>query len=243
MIEPTYEHTTRQRLNKGAQMTQRTETILQIVGEQGALCFDHLQRWYGLLSPASTRMKESGILSTERTRKLIRPWIDRQLLEYKIFYAGQKGWLWLTAKGLKYVNVDLRVYEPAPASLNHLYAVNAIRYLIAVRRPAEIWRSERVLRAQQHARSQAGKYTHLPDAEVISPNGTIKAIECELTVKQEKRLEEIIFDLAANARYNAIWYFVPPQVKGAVSTAIDKLPPEYQTHFSLYSLKGEPYSR
>ncbi len=229
------------RLNKGPQMTQRTETIFQIIGEQGALCFDQLQRWYGLLSPASQRMKDTGILSTERTRKVLRPWIDQGLLDYKVFYVGQKGWLWLTPKGLKYVNVDLRSYEPVPASLAHLYAVNAIRYFIAVRRPGDTWRSERLLRAEQNARTQGSKHPHLPDAEVISPNRTVKAIECELTVKNEKRLEEIIFDLAANTRYNAIWYFLPEQGKNALTRAIEKLPSEHHKRFLLYNLKGEPY--
>jgi hypothetical protein len=231
-----------ERLNKGAQITPRVESVFTITGEQGALCFDQVQRWLGLLSPSAQKLKESGILSTERTRKVIRPWIDRELVEYRVFYAKQKGWLWLTAKGLKYFDVPLRPYEPAPASLAHLYAVNTIRYLIAVRRPADQWRSERILRSEQHASKHGTKSTHLPDAEVITPSsGTIKAIECELTVKNETYLENVIFDLAANPRYNAIWYFLPPQVKTTVARAIGKLPPEHQPRFSLYTLKGEPY--
>ena len=223
-------------------MTHRTETILQIIGEQGALRYDQVQHWYGLHSPASNRMKDTtGILSVERTRKLIRPWINQGLLEYKVFYVKERGWLWLTTKGLRYVNVDLRAYEPAPASLNHLYAVNSIRYMIAIRRPADVWRSERILRAEQNARTQGSKLGHLPDAEVISTNQAVKAIEAELTVKNEKRLEEIVFDLAANTRYNAIWYFVSPQVKNAVFASIQKLPAEHQSRFVVYNLKGERY--
>jgi hypothetical protein len=233
-------HTTR--LNKGAQLTPRLEALTKIKGEQGALCFDQVQRWLALLSPEASRMKEPGILSTERTRKVVHPWIDQGLVEYKIFHNGQKGWFWLTSKGLRYFDIPLRYYEPTPARLAHLYAVNTIRYLIAVRRPSGQWRSERVLRAEQNASKQGNKLTHLPDAEVISTNGTVKAIECELTVKNEKYIEEVIFDLAANKRYNATWYFLPSNVKNTVHTAIHKLPQEEQKRFALYTLKGEPYT-
>jgi len=229
------------RLNKGAQLTPRTESLLKIDGEQGALCFDQAQRWLGLLSPAAHRIKDAGILSTERTRKVLRPWIDQGLVQYKVFYTRQRGWLWLTSKGLKYFDIPLRYYEPTPATLSHLYAANTIRYMIAVRRPADTWRSERFLRAEQHIPSLGSKPAHLPDAELISTTDTVIAIECEMTVKSEKRLEEIIFDLAANKRYNAIWYFLPPQGKSAVTTAIHKLPLEHQRRFMLYNLKGEVY--
>lgn len=231
----------RVRLNIGPQLNERLVSACTITGEQGALCFDQMQRWLGLLSPAPERMKELGILSSERTRKILRPWIDLGYIQYQVFYVGQRGWLWLTSKGLRYLNIELRPYEPAPASLNHLYAVNAIRYFIAVRRPGDTWRSERILRAEQNASTRGSKFAHLPDAEVISTNGSVRAIECELTSKSEKRMEEIIFDLAANARYNAIWYFLPPDVKNTVTTAIHKLPVEHHKRFSLYTLKGELY--
>jgi hypothetical protein len=225
------------RLNKGAQLTARIETVCKIDAEQGALCFDQIQRWFGLLSPAAQRMKEAGILSAERTRKVLRPWIDRGLLEYKVFYVGQRGWLWLTAKGLKYFGIPLRYYEPTPGSnLAHLYAVNNLRLLLADRRPADLWRSERLIRRENP------KQAHFPDAEVVSPNGTVKAIECELTVKNDKYLENVVFGLAANKHYNAVWYFVPPTVQSAVSAAILKLPQESQKRFVLYDLKGELYS-
>jgi hypothetical protein len=243
MISKPIEMSHQTRLNRGAQLTPRLEALMKIEGEQGALCFDQVQRWLAFLSPATERMKEPSILSTERTRKVMRPWIDQELMEYKIFHMGQKGWFWLTSKGLRYFDVPLRYYEPTPARLAHLYAVNTIRYLIAVRRPTDEWRSERILRVEQNASSKQGnKLTHLPDAEVISSNGIVKAIECELTVKNEKYIEEVIFDLAANKRYNAIWYFLPPNVKNTVRVAIHKLPQEEQKRFALYTLKGEPYT-
>ncbi|HLI87872.1 MAG TPA: hypothetical protein VKV37_04215 [Ktedonobacteraceae bacterium] len=225
------------RLNKGAQLTARLESVCKIDAEQGALRFDQIQRWFGLLSPDAQKMKEAGMLSAERTRKILRPWIDQGLLAYKVFYVGQRAWLWLTPKGLKFFGIPLRYYEPTPGSnLAHLYAVNNLRLLLAVRRPADEWRSERLLRRDNP------KQSHVADAEVVSPNGTVKAIECELKVKNETYRERVVFDLAANKRYNAIWYFVPANVKSAVEAAIHKLPAEHQKRFAFYTLEGEPYS-
>jgi len=234
------ERSHRPHINQGPQLTSRVEAFVKITGEQGAIRFDQAQHWLGLLSPAAEKMKESDLLSAERTRKVMRPLIDQGFVQYKVFYVGQKGWFWLTSKGLRYFDIPLRSYEPTPASLNHLYAVNAIRYLTALRRPADTWRSERVLRSEQHTNQEGSKLAHLPDAEVISPNETIKAIECELTVKNEKYLEKVVFDLAGNARYNAIWYFLPSHVKPAVISTIRKLPQEHQKRFAVYNLKGDP---
>lgn len=226
-------------LNSGAQLTPRLEKLLQIIGQQGILSFDQVQRWLALLSPEPDKMKQPGILSVERTRKILRPWFDEELFLYKIFYSGQKGVLWLTSKGLKYAKLNLRFYEPTPANLQHLCAVNEIRLLIATRRPQEIWRSERELRAEQNARLKGSTPPYVPDAELISPSGNVRAIELELTVKSEKRLEEIVFDLAGNAHFNTIWYFLPEHVFPAAKKAVGKLPSEHRKRFVFYNLEGE----
>jgi hypothetical protein len=232
----------RPHINRGPQITERLEEYLRINGQQGVLRFDQAQRWLARLSPEPDRMKQHDILSAERTRKILRPWIDESLLFYKVFYAHQKGTLWLSIKGLKYVNLSLRYYDPAPASLPHLYAVNDIRLLIAARRPHDTWRSERELRSEQNARGKGSVVLHLPDAELISANReSVIAIECELTVKSEKRLQDALYDLAANKRYSTMWYFCPEQVYDVLRRSIAKLPPEHRNRFVLYTLEGKLY--
>jgi hypothetical protein len=226
-------------MNKGPQITPRLETFLQIAGQQGAIRFDHIQCWLGLLSPEPARMKQTAILSAERARKILHPWFEQELFLYRVFYARQKGWLWLTQKGIKYANLSLRYYEPSPASLPHLHEVNAVRLLLANRRPADRWRSERELRATQH--SAGGSKRHLPDAEIITERGLTNAIEVELTIKSEKRLQEILVDLASNHRYDTIWYFAPEAVAASVRKALTTLPPARRTQFRLYDLQGKEY--
>lgn len=231
--------TRRPYMNKGPQITPRLEVFLQIVGQQGALRFDQAQRWLGQLSPEPARMKQSAILSAERTRKLLHPWFVQELFSYRVFYAKQKGWLWLTQKGVKYANLHLRYYEPSPASLPHLYAVNEIRLLLSHRRPTDVWRSERELRAEQHSAADGSK-RHLPDAELCTEKGII-ALEVELTMKAEKRLHEILYDLASNSRYSTVWYFAPEQVRPAIVREVATLPPKYRSMIRLYDLQGKEY--
>jgi hypothetical protein len=228
-------------LNSGAQLTPRLEKLLQIDGQQGVLSIDQVQRWLARLSPEPNKMKDPSILSAERTRKILRPWIDQGLLLYKIYSYRQKGVLWLTPKGIKYAQLNLRYYEPSPSTLPHLYAVNEVRLLIEARCPKGTWRSEREIRAQQNAKGSMPP--HVPDAELSSANGnSVIGIECELTVRSEKRLEEIVFDLAGNKRYSAISYFSPEPVYMAVKKAVNKLPAEHRKRIVIYTLQGEPYT-
>src|SRR6266446_2511950 len=107
----------RPHINAGPQITPRLEELFRIAGQQGALSFDHVQRWFARSSPEPERLKLPGELSVERTRKILRPWLDEELLCYRVIFARQKAWLWLSQKGLKYTGLNLRYYEPSPASL------------------------------------------------------------------------------------------------------------------------------
>lgn len=229
--------------NQGPQITPRWEQSLRFIAQQGAIRFDHLQRLLGHLSPDPADMKEPGVLSEERTRKILRRWQDEDLYEYRQFYVKQRGWLWLTRKGLKFANVSLRYYEPSPASLDHLAAVNAIRLTIEAKRPGDTWVSERELRAGQDPNTANSARRHVPDAELRTEKGTINAIEVELTIKSEKRLHDILLDLASNPRYSTIWYFAPDAVAQAVRRAIMTLPIGRRAHFRLYDLEGKEYAQ
>jgi hypothetical protein len=104
-------------MNSGPQVTDRLGSFWQILGQQGVLSIDQVQRWLARLSPEPQKMKDPSALTAERTRKILRPWIDQGLLLYKIYYHRQKGVLWLTPKGIKYAQLNLRYYEPSPSAL------------------------------------------------------------------------------------------------------------------------------
>jgi hypothetical protein len=228
-------------MNTGPQITERLEKFFSVIGQQGVLRFDQAQCFLGRMTPDPGKMKQPGILSAERTRKILRPWLKEEVILYRTFFYRQKGCIWLTTKGLKYAQLNLRYYEPSPSTLPHLYVVNEVRLLIEARCPNDTWRSEREIRVMQNAKDSTPP--HVPDAELISANvNSVIGIECELTVRSEKRLEEIVFDLASNKRYSAIWYFSPEPVYRAVKKAVNKLPAEHHKRFVFYTLQGEPYT-
>ena len=228
-------------MNTGPQITERLEKFFAVIGQQGVLRFDQAQCYLGRMTPDPGKMKQPGIMSAERTRKILRPWLKEEVILYRTFFFRQKGCIWLTPKGIKYAQLNLRYYEPSPSALPHMYAVNEVRLLSEARRPDYTWRSEREIRAQQHA-SAKDSTPHIPDAELISANGnSVIGIECELTVRSEKRLEETVIDQAGNKRYSAIWYFASEAAYRAVRKAVDKLPPEQRKRFAFYSLKGDAY--
>lgn len=223
-------------MHTGPQINDRFAVFLRILGQQGILRFDQAQRFLGLLSPQPDKMKQPGILSAERTRKLLRPWIDEGVLLYRAFYVRQKGVYWLTSKGYKYAQLNLRYYEPTPSSLPHLLAINDVRLTIAQRHPKDIWRSEREIRARYLTQLKGGTPSHIPDAELLSPDGSVHAIEVELTIKSEKRVQDIVSDLATNKRYTTIWYFAPENVCTAVIKAVQTLPSNARRRFTFYRL-------
>lgn len=229
-------------INTGPQITERLEKFFSVIGQQGVLRFDQAQYFLGRMTPDPGKMKQPGILSSERTRKILRPWLQEEVILYRTFFYRQKGCIWLTPRGLKYARLNLRYYEPSPSTLPHLYMVNELRLLLEARCPKDTWRSEREIRAQQNVNAKDSTPRHVPDAELISPNGSsVIGIECELTMRSEKRLEEIFFDLAGNRRYSVIWYFSPEPMYRAIKKAVNKLPAERRKRFVCYTLQGDPY--
>ena len=223
-------------MNSGPQINERLESFWLILGQQGVLRFDQAQRVLGRMSPEPHKMKQPGILSMERTRKLLRPWIDEGVLCYRAYFVRQKGVFWLTSKGYKYAKLNLRYYEPTPSSLPHLYAVNEIRLHLEARYPNNVWKSERELRAEQGAQQKE----HLPDAEFLDGQ-RITALEIMLNVRSETRLQDMLHALATNNRYHAVWYFVSKPVFASLTQALNKLSVEQQKHFIIYDLEARPY--
>lgn len=227
-------------MNRGPQITRRVLLVTCWMVQSGAIDFQHLQQLLARFSPKPTALKQPGMLSAERTRKFLRRWIDEDLYVYKVFYHRQKGWIWPTRKAIQLAGLNLRYYEPAPASLAHVHAVNQVRLTVGARRPDDVWKSERMLRAEQDARTQGSKVAHLPDAELHMKSGVI-ALEVEITQKGDARLADILLDLASNQHYKAVWYFVPEQVQPAVTRAIGKLPSDVRKRFTVYDLDGKEY--
>jgi len=220
----------------GPRFTENDLQCLRWIGEQGGAQFGQVQRILAQLSPNPGKLAIPGMLSVQRTRKKIAKWKQEALIEYKTFLVHERGWLWLTRKGLEYAGLDeLRYYEPKLESLRHHYWVNQARLYIEQQRPGDTWKSERLIRYEQPSFSPGKKTPHIPDALLIKVDGDAIAIEVELSSKKRERVQAILRELSTS--YYRTWYFVSKSAWVAVEAALAQLPEHQRNSIQMLSVE------
>src|SRR6202020_625960 len=144
-------------------------------------------------------------LTPERTRPVIARWRRLGYAESARIGRG-RPWAWLTRRGLTACGLRYTAVPPALSRLAHLRAVTVIRLALEAtagyQQADGYWRGERRLRARSGGR--VGLREHIPDGEVLFPNGSglpyageCWAIEAELTRKTVARTAAIMRELLA----------------------------------------------
>lgn len=200
-------------------LTNRDINIFLWMGEQYAIRFDHLQILAGGLS-----YKAAYRLSTR--------WVKAGYVIRQKIFVGQPMWLWLTAKGLKAVGLDVPYHTPAISRLAHIHTVNSVRLYIENRvGETARWVGER----EANALRKLAKKKHLVDGELEYGDGHVVGIEVELTQKRKIRLNNIVRELKRD--YDTVWYFAAPECYNAVQSAIERIPNHEET-FILHPLSS-----
>jgi hypothetical protein len=224
------------RPDSGPRYAEYETRCLRWIGEQGGAQFGQVQKLLARLSPTPQKLLVPHLLSVQRTRKKKDKWRREGLIEYRIFLANEKGWLWLSRKGMEFAGLgDLRHYEPRLESLRHLYYVNQARLYVEYQRPGDLWKSERIIRYEQPAAPVGKKAPHIPDALFVKPNGDAIAIEVELTLKKRERIVEILKELATT--YQRTWYFASEAVGATVAAALAQLPEHQRKSIQILALE------
>lgn len=220
----------------GPRFTQSDPPCLRWIGEQGGAQFGQVQRLLARLSPNPEKLAVPSVLSIQRTRKRIARWRKEGLIEFRTFLASEKGWVWLSKRGLEYSGLgEVRYYEPKLESLRHHYYVNQARLYIEQQRPGDTWKSERIIRYEQPALPAGKKAPHIPDALLIKPDGDAIAIEVELSSKKRERVLDILRGLSDS--YYRTWYFVAQPVWAVVEAALAQLPERQRKSIQLLSVE------
>jgi hypothetical protein len=220
----------------GPRFTKSDPLCLRWLGEQGGAQFGQVQRLLAGLSPNPEKLAVSSVLSIQRTRKRIARWRKEGLIEFRTYLAGEKGWVWLSKRGLEYSGLgDVRYYEPKLESLQHLFYVNQARLYIEQQRPGDAWKSERIIRYEQPALPAGKKAPHIPDALLIKADGDAIAIEVELSSKKRERVLEILKELSAS--YYRTWYFVAQPAWAVVEAALAQLPERQRKSIQMLSVE------
>ncbi len=230
------EHEHAKRPDIGPRFTKSDPPCLRWIGEQGGAQFGQVQRLLARLSPNPEKLAVPRVLSIQRTRKRIARWRKEGLIEFRTFLAGEKGWVWLSKRGLEYSGLgDVRYYEPKLESLRHHYYVNQARLYVEQQRPGDAWKSERIIRYEQPALPAGKKAPHIPDALLIKDDGDAIAIEVELSSKKRERVLDILKELSAS--YHRTWYFVARPAWAVVEAALAQLPERQRKSIQMLSVE------
>jgi hypothetical protein len=174
----------------------RNLRLLRWAGEQYGARMDHLQALTGTtksnLRTVTGTLRRAGLLRTER------------------IIMDQPPWVIPSLQGLRACNLPYQKWTPMLGRLVHVGAINDVRIHVEGRTPQADWISERQIRFEE-AGVNVGhpdrRHKHLPDGVVLL-DGRSMAIEVELTVKLNHRLESILNELTA--RFDAVMYFCAP---------------------------------
>ncbi len=224
------------RPDHGPRFTESDSLCLRWIGEQGGAQFGQVQRLLAYRSPNPEKLTTPGVLSVQRTRKKITRWRQEELVEFRTFLAHEKGWVWLSRRGLEYSGLgDLRYYELKLESLRHLYYVNLARLYVEQQRPEGTWKSERLIRYEQPVLPTGKRAPHIPDGLLIKANGEAIALEVELTAKKRDRVVAILKELSAS--YHRTWYFVAQPAWAVMEAALAQLTERQRKTIQLLSVE------
>jgi hypothetical protein len=190
----------------------RDMTALLYILEMYALRFDQLQRL--LARESEWEMKIPGLLDARTVWGIIKRWHAAGLVYYDRVMAYEPAWIWLTRKGIKYLQSNYKYWQPKRSGLDHFYYLTEIRMTFEAdpEWSGAIWKSERALKAEQEWAGRGYARGHLPDAEVYH-QGLVCAIELELNEKNRGRTRNIMTGLI-RSRYDNVFYYAKEPVLG-----------------------------
>jgi hypothetical protein len=204
---------------------------LSWICEQYTVRGDQLQRLLGR-TIVDGRIEEHE-LSLRTVDDVVLRWKKAGFAEAKRFMLREPYWVWPKHKAITFVEQPYRYYEPNITTLRHMYAVNQVRLFVEARKASQgqsiVWRSERALRREAGREENI----HFVDAEVTI-DGSVVAIEVELTQKKASRVTTVLDKLAG--QYDTIWYFTDKKTQPAITKAIASLSDDVSGKFRIYSL-------
>jgi hypothetical protein len=215
--------------------TTRDVWLLRWIAAMYAVRVDQLQELLSLRPLGKTQ--EEGWLAEATVRHWIERWRRAGILGHGVILAGKPGFVWLTRKGLRTLELPYRPWVPNPGRLRHLFYVNEIRLLYEEDECKPVWVSERQLDSERGPRRRGERVGHLPDGELHWSDGGVTAIEVELSTKVDARLEDILRQLALN--YSRAWYYVWPRMKPLLEEAVASLPTYTADIHEQFSVIGE----
>ncbi len=223
------------RRHKGSTMlSPRDRWALRWMAEQYAISLDQLQVLLGMRAGHGT--KRPNWISQSAVRQVLARWHKLGYIEQKNVFTDYPAWIWLTRRAITELGLSSAHYTPNFATLPHLHAINHVRLFVEQLYPEDVWKSERMLKAERPRYTAGSTPPHTPDAELVAHfDQEITAIEVELSVKERGSLHAILTDLSN--RYGSVWYFATRMPLHAVSDTLAKMDARAQERIKVYALE------
>jgi hypothetical protein len=250
------------RADKGyIKITPRDWSGLRFVAEMRAVRLDHLGQWFAPgLEPAQPEQRIGPAYPPDEKRRqlpwprdpdkrlkstynIVRRWQALRFARLEKPFLDAPMWCWVTRRGLEALGLMYEAEFPVLSDLAHIHQVNHVRLTLARASqmghqiPTHTWISERLLASQQGERIAGRPVGHRPDGALQLGDGSLEAIEVELTRKSYQRLHAILEALTSpDSGYRCVRYFVSENVAAALIEARLQLDEERQEHVLIYRL-------
>jgi len=204
------------------QLTNRDKAILCFINECGFCVMPQIQREFNLKFP--------------RNYQVMKRLIDAGYVLHQQIFKHQHGIYYLTKKGA--VNTSLPpVSHISLSGYQHQLLITDIRQQLCARHPHAKWMSERYLK-QQKFYYGIGKAGHIADGILIFPDQTKIAIEVEISLKGNRRIEKILSAYGGQLEIAEAWYFCADHVIRPLSSLAKN-----KSYIKIHSIKELIYEQ
>ncbi len=214
------------------QWTQRDTYFLTYVGQMRTIRFDQARR---LLARMSEYDVENEMLSISRTSEILARYTAKNVhyaVSRRVFHS-EPGFLYLTRRGLKHVNLDFRAEAPSIRLLSHLYWIVEVRMKLEEENSGMQWISERAIQAEQEQRRKGERLQHIPDGVLILPsaNNTWTYIDIEVQISQPSRevVKNVMSDSYFSGSNDPLRYYVNKRSGSVVRSVYQQMVQERRT--------------
>jgi len=203
------------REGRGAQFTERDAAAIRWLAEVRAANLAQLRVLLGQLGQA-------GDITPRRCAQIVVRWERLGLVEKTTIWHQEPAIVWLTSRGAQMAGLN-RLRRPAIGTLHHTLAVTQVRLQACRPSNGRGWLSERELRGL------LSKESHIPDGGLVEADGSVTAIEMELTPHGRQRVRGAMTSLLAERveggdRFSKLLYLVAPACRRQVEMVRVELP-------------------
>lgn len=189
-------------------LTKRDVEILNFINDFGFCEIGQIERRFGLKKP--------------RNYQVMKKLVKMGLVKHERIFYGKCGVFYVSRQGSQYTglppikNIPTAIYE-------HQLMVIELYFKLMHQYPEALWVSERHL-VHDKFKIGVGQRGHIPDGMLIMPDHKKIAIELELTLKGEFRLNKILRGYVGQLSIKEVWYFCSSKAFSKVNGAAKAFP-------------------